>query len=717
MKRKKKEKVQKRVSLSIVLLIFLILFILYLVMAYMLFHSRTLASLEAGKSVIEKLYVVVERNNESIRDYNESLKDEFIIRASSVSYILENDESYENDTDKLKELAKILMVDEIHLFTPSGVIYGGTCPEYYGYSLYSGEQISFFIPMLSDTSLSLCQDISPNTAENKMMMYAMVWRSDQKGMVQVGVDPKRLAYELNANEVLSLVESMPVTQGRKLFVADKGSEIVIGATDSSYLGESLRAMGLDETEGEGLVQGIKKINDEYSFVSLYYGENFTLMVTQSLTNAYKNVWGAIIALFLFTVAVASILNTIIIIYNNKLSKERDERLKENEKKNKELSLALIDAEAASKSKSTFLMSMSHDLRTPMNAIIGYSDLLDKCTVDEEQRRYLNNIRVSGKQLMSLLDGVLSMTRIESGKIELDKESQELFSLFDEINVIIRERSDEKGLSFTYETQGEDCTLLLDKAKYSEILLNVLSNAVKYTKTGGKVVMRNSVIDNYDGTVVVTNVIEDNGIGMSPSFLPHIFETFERESMPGTGKEDGYGLGMSITKAFVDLMKGEISVESTQGVGTIVTISIPFKKTRKKEKKVESLDVVWSGKTALLVEDNDLNAEIAIIMLEDLGFTVERVEDGDKAVKMVEGREVPYDIVFMDILMPVMDGYEATKEIRNLKGQRSDVPIVAMTANAFKEDKVRAIACGMDAYVKKPLEKAAIIKAVSEVLGE
>ncbi len=717
MKRKKGEKQNKRISLSIVFLIFSILFALYLVMAYMLFHSRSLASLEAGKSVIEKLYVVVERNQESISDYNESLKEEFIIRASSVSYILENDESYEYDTERLKELAKILMVDEIHLFNPSGVIYGGTRPEYYGYSLFSGEQISFFIPMLSDTSLSLCQDITPNTAEEKLMMYAMVWRSDKKGMVQVGVDPKRLAYEMNANEVLSLVESMPVTQGRRLFVADSVSKIVIGATDSSFLGDSLFDMGLEETNEEGLVQGIKKINGEYSFVSMYYGENFTLMVTQSLDNAYKNVWGAIIVLFLFIVAVATILNTIIVIYNDKLAKERDERLKENEKTNKELSLALINAEAASKSKSAFLMSMSHDLRTPMNAIIGYTDILERGELDQEQRRYLNNIKISGRQLMSLLDGVLSMTRIESGKIELDKSSEELYSIFDEINIIIKERSDEKNIAFTYETQGEDCTLLLDRAKYSEILINVLSNAVKYTKKGGVVVMRNSVIDRGDGTVVVTNIIEDNGIGISPSFLPHVFESFEREAMPGIGKEAGYGLGLSITKALVDLMKGEIKIESTQGVGTRVTVSIPFKKSRKIEKKNEIIDIVWKDKLALLVEDNDLNAEIAIFMLEDLGFTVERAEDGEKALKMVTEREVPYDIVFMDILMPVLDGYEATKIIRNLKGQRADVPIIAMTANAFKEDKVRAIECGMDAHVKKPLEKTALIKAIRDVLGE
>ena len=188
--RKTKENVGNK---KIVLAVFSILFILYLVMAYMLIHSRTIASLEAEKSVIEKLYVVIERNKDSIQEHNSHLKTEFIIRASSVALLVESDEEYERNPEKLQALADTLMVDEIHLFSSSGVIYGGTRPEYYGYSLYSGEQMGFFIPMLSDTSLSLCQDIVPNTAEGKMMMYAMVWRKDLKGMVEIGVSPKRLA--------------------------------------------------------------------------------------------------------------------------------------------------------------------------------------------------------------------------------------------------------------------------------------------------------------------------------------------------------------------------------------------------------------------------------------------------------------------------------------------------------------------------------------------
>ena len=717
MKKNKREKRKSKFNAPIVVLVFTILLILFFVMAYMLFHSRSIASLEAEKSVIEKLYVVVERNKESINDYNKTLKDDFIIRANSVSYIIENNEEYEGDTEKLKELSNALMVDEIHLFTPSGVIYSGTNPEYYGFSLFSGQQMSFFIPLLSDTNLSLCQDITPNTAEGKLMMYAMVWRKDQKGMVQIGVDPRRVAYEMNENEVLSLVDSMPVTQGRELFVADRDSEIVIGATNSSYLGVTLTSMGLDKSQEKGLLQKLMRINGVYSFVSIYYGDNFTLMVTQSLVNSYKNVWGTIIVLFVFVFIVGITLNSLIIMYNNKLTKERDERLRENEKKNRELSEALSNAEAASKSKSAFLMSMSHDLRTPMNAIIGYSELLERCNLNEEERRYLNNIKVSGRQLMSLLDSVLSMTRIESGKLKLEKKSHDLYEIFDNINIIIKERADEKNVSFSYETQGSDYTLLIDRPKYTEVLLNILSNAVKYNNKGGKVVMRNCIINNADGTVTVKSVIEDNGIGMSPSFLPHIFDSFERESMPGTGKEDGYGFGMSITKSLVELMRGEIGVDSIQGVGTTVMISIPFEKAKSIVKKQEVIDHKWSGKKALLVEDNDLNAEIAEIMLFDLGFDVTRAENGEVALSRLKEAAEPYSIVFMDILMPVLDGYETTKRIREMEGKVGGIPIVAMTANAFAEDKIKTIESGMDDHVQKPLEKDSLIKAIIRVLGE
>ena len=547
------------------------------------------------------------------------------------------------------------------------------------------------------------------------MMYAMVWRKDQNGMVQIGVDPKRVAYEMNENDVLSLVESMPVTQGRELFVADRDSEIVIGATNSSYLGVTLSSMGLEKSGEKGLVQTIMRINGVYSIVSVYYGDNFTLMVTQSLVNSYKNVWGTIIVLFLFVFVTGVTINSLIVIYNNKLTKERDERLRENEKKNRELSVALSNAEAASKSKSAFLMSMSHDLRTPMNAIIGYSGLLEKCNLNDEERRYLNNIKVSGRQLMSLLNSVLSMTRIESGKLKLEKESHDLYEIFDDINIIIKERADGKNVSFSYETQGSDYTLFLDRAKYTEVLLNILSNAVKYTDKGGRVVMRNCIISNADGAVTVKSVIEDNGVGMSPSFLPHIFDSFERESLPGTGKEDGYGLGMSITKALVSLMGGEINVESIQGVGTTVMVSIPFEISKDKEKNEEVIEHKWNGKKALLVEDNDLNAEIAEIMLSDLGFDVIRAENGEVALsKLKEATEV-FSIIFMDILMPVLDGYEATKRIREMEGER--IPIVAMTANAFTEDKIKAIESGMDDHVQKPLEKDSLIKVIIRVLGE
>ena len=359
--------------------------------------------------------------------------------------------------------------------------------------------------------------------------------------------------------------------------------------------------------------------------------------------------------------------------------------------------------------------MSHDLRTPMNAIIGYSNLLDKCDLTDEERRYLNNMKVSERQLMNLLNGVLSMTRIESGRIELEKDSWNIYEIFDDVNIIIKEQADEKGVNFSYETQGNDYSLLLDKTKYSEILLNILSNAIKYTNMGGKVVMRNTIRQEND-LVIVKTVIEDSGIGMSPSFLPHIFESFERESMPGIGKEEGYGLGMSITKSLVEIMNGEINVDSTLGVGTTVTVTIPFNKAEKKVKNQNLLDLKWTGVNALLVEDNNLNAEIAQLMLEDLGFVVDRAENGEIAIDMVRKKNPPYSIVFMDILMPVLNGYEATKTIRNLKGICSEVPIIAMTANAFEEDKLKAIASGMDGHVQKPLEKDTLVKAIYDVLG-
>lgn len=706
-------------GLIIITTVFLsfVMIILFAIMSYFLITDRRKAAFSAQEIVSDKIRVVLERNEESIKDYKSSLKEEFTIRASTISYILENNENLEKDVDKLKEIAEKLMVDEIHLFTPSGVIYGGTNPEYYGFSLYSGTQMGFFLPILSDESLSLCQDITPNTAEGKLMMYAMVWREDKKGLVEIGVDARRLAYEMNGNEVLSLIESMPVTEGRMLFVAEKENGIIIGATDSKFLGASLSSLGISDFGDKTFTQGKKVFNDNPSYVSIYNSPSFIFLVTQNVEDAYQGAVGELLILFLYILLITSILDGVIVISNRKLSKERDERLKENEKRNKKLSSALYEAQAASKSKSAFMMSMSHDLRTPMNAILGYTDLLEKEVKNEKEKRYVNNIKISGKQLMTLLGNVLSMTRIESGRLELDKKEEEIISIMEDVYVIIKERADEKGVSFTLNNYGENHTLLVDRGKYTEILMNILTNAVKYTPKGGSVTMNNTIIDKGEEGVLVESVVEDTGIGMSPSFLPHIFDTFERESLSGRGKEEGYGLGMSITKALVDLMGGDISIDSIQGMGTVVKVSVSFKKTTKKAKSACVDSVSWSNKRALLVEDNDLNAEIAHIMLENLGFETERVDNGYDAVDRVENSEKPFDIVYMDILMPGIDGYETAIRIRNLKGIRSSVPIVAMTANAFLEDKIKSIESGMDGHIAKPLEVVALVNETKRVFGE
>ena len=377
----------------------------------------------------------------------------------------------------------------------------------------------------------------------------------------------------------------------------------------------------------------------------------------------------------------------------------------------QLEKAVQKAQAASEAKSRFLFNMSHDIRTPMNAIIGYAELLEK-HIDEKDRvrDYVEKIRSSSSFLLSLINYVLEMARIESGKAALKTEPCDVHELLDSLDAVFEPLAEEKKLTYTSTADIRHSYVVSDRTKVREVFLNIISNAIKYTPEGGHV--RFTLTELPGGTPDTLRykaVIADDGIGMSAEYLPHLFEEFSREHTSTESKVVGTGLGLPIVKSLVELMHGTIDVESTLGQGTTFTVVLPFLLATEEQVKgkpgaqpAQDADQL-AGKRILLAEDNDLNAEIAMTVLQESGMLVERAADGAACVELVKTHPAGYyNAVLMDIQMPVMNGYDAAKAIRALPDGRGAMPILAMTANAFEEDKQRAFESGMDAHIAKPI---------------
>lgn len=388
-----------------------------------------------------------------------------------------------------------------------------------------------------------------------------------------------------------------------------------------------------------------------------------------------------------------------------------------------LSKATREAERANKAKSDFLFNMSHDIRTPMNAILGFSALMEKDIDNKEKLRdYLGKIKASGDFLLSLINNVLEMAKIESGKAELDETVVDLMVSNKEYLSVFDVEIKKKNLTCNYTVDIQHKYVYLDETKVREIFSNLISNAIKYTTAGGKIDISMTELPQTDETRATYKVeVADTGIGMSPDYLPHLFDSFVREHNSTESKISGTGLGLPIVKSLVELMGGTIEVESELGKGTKFTVVISYRICDKSQtEKHHALAPADTSKPknirVLFAEDNDLNAEIATALLEEVGFTVERAVDGIECVDMVEKAEAGYfDVILMDIQMPNMNGFKATEVIRKLPDKaKANIPIVAMTANAFDEDKKAALDAGMNGFAAKPINIAEIISALQEV---
>ncbi len=431
-------------------------------------------------------------------------------------------------------------------------------------------------------------------------------------------------------------------------------------------------------------------------------------------------------LLISSIAVAVVLLTILKLLQKARKAEAAAKKAANDTQelNAKLQVAVENAESANRAKSTFLFNMSHDIRTPMNAIIGYADLASRHLDDPAKlEKYMENIQVCGQNLLMLLNNVLDLARIENDKTEIEYSVSDVEKDFRNCIAMFQNQADSKGQTLTVTAQLQHPYVYADIPHLTEVCTNLVSNAVKYTGACGTIhcdiTQKPGKKEGWCDTVIT---VADNGIGMSQEFQKHIFEPFERERTSTVSKVEGSGIGMGIVKKLVGLMGGTVEVESKIGVGSTFTVTIPCRiasqeETQAKRDTTSSDKKSLSGIKILLAEDNDLNAEIAVELLQEEGCTVDRAKDGVECVDMLEkAANGTYQLILMDIQMPVMNGYDAAKKIRRMDDlPKADIPIIAMTANAFSEDKQAALDAGMNDHVSKPINMNVLVPTIQKYL--
>lgn len=511
---------------------------------------------------------------------------------------------------------------------------------------------------------------------------------------------------------------------------DANSDDVIGArnvfkalNEAEYVQGLNFAMIKEQMDKNGIAAANVRIKNKEYYYCLTTLKDYDMILmllipADSVAISTMNMMNSTIKALTFFISIISFLIILTFISLIKV-KRSSSQVRLEQETNRELNHLRLVAESANEAKSTFLSNMSHDIRTPMNAIIGFTNIAMKQNPTDEIKNCLSKIRDSSEHLLSLINDVLDISRIESGKINYEPTSVDITEITKSVLSIMYGYLSNRNIEFnTYIEEPKHPYVLTDAVKVREILVNILGNAVKFTGDGGSVDFSVSYFDGSDERKITACYrVKDTGIGMSEEFVEHIFEDFSQEEHGARTQYKGTGLGLSITKKYIDLMGGTISVESMKGVGSTFTVELPMEISDSADVKLidySEASVDLDGLNILLAEDNDLNAEIAMVQLEELGMKIIRAVDGEDTIRIfTENPPKTFDIILMDVMMPNKNGYEATKVIRTLK-ERPDgavIPIIAMTANAFAEDVQASMDAGMNGHLSKPI----VIEEVKRVI--
>ena len=755
----------------------MVVIILFLSSVIQLFSVQRTAQ-ENARQIFDQVGQILDENSRELERVRREYGARCLNDARTVAYILEYKPEAGGDVQELKKIAANAEVDEIHIFDSSGVIIAGTHPEYFGYSFDSGEQMGFFKPLLTDRSLELVQDIEPNTAEGKLVQYSALWSEDRSFILQIGMYPSSLLRATEKNELSYIFSLLRTGVGYTLYAMDSGMETVVGSTVVGDVNRSVAEIGFRPAQLSSDCAFYTEVDRTLSYcLARKIGDNYIVWATPAdsfwkaiVTNELLLLAGLLLISVILVYAVSGNMNRTVVdpirringnlraIQHGDLTTQVDvhdsreflelsdhinsmvvsllqsseklelsEKIKaqkeELERQHDQLEVAAARAEEANKAKSEFLFNMSHDIRTPMNAILGFTSLALESGDLETQKAYLKNIDISSRQLLDLINNILELSRIENHKIMLEEELTDVCETCRKLCTIFDSDLKKKRLKYTVDMDIRHPYLYVDTMHYSQVFLNLVSNAIKYTSDGGRISVSFKELpgDSPDACFVET-VVEDNGIGMSPEFLAHAYESFSRERTSTVSGIQGTGLGLAIVKNLVDLMRGTISIDSRQGRGTKVTVRLPHRvgeaPAEKPAEELERLDpALFQGRRILMAEDIDINAMIATKLLSGKGCMVERARDGVECVDMLlKAKAGYYDLVLMDIQMPNMDGYKAARTIRAFGDrEKADIPILALTANAFKEDCDKAAEAGMDGHIAKPLDACKMFRAIAEVL--
>ncbi len=673
--------------------------------------------------------------------YNDTAVAKSLVRESAAVHALERDWTLDASEAELRQYTETLWMTGVALLDPAGGLVSEYTEDGVGYEAIRGG-----LPDIATLGLVDAPDKTyvkrvelPDGSFADVALHAL---SAGDGILLAYRHTKEAFAQKSVLSMQTLLDGYDMnTVGTFLLVR---SNVVEASNDPAMI-------GVDVTR-QGMLRGIRATNqsEKLTFVldgrgAKYYGmythgRDFVLYAYVPARNIYRSMMPNLAVLLILYIVVIALIQGLRWNGEQKFRKrevEAERAYKEAlEKKNHELELAVQQEAAANRAKRDFLFNMSHDIRTPMNAIIGYTTLAEtNLTQPAKVADYLQKISTASQHLLSLINDVLDMSRIESGRVVLEQEPVHLSTLVQDVRDIIQSNITAKGLSFTVDLAGvRDEDVVADPLRLQRILLNILSNAVKFTPSGGSITLR--VVEK-SGAGEPTSMgdagatssgapvrygdyefhIRDTGIGMSAEYQKHIFEQFSREETSTVSKTEGTGLGMPITKRLVEMMDGSIDLVSVQGKGTEFTVHLRLPLCGAPKKETPVADPKFAGMRLLVVEDNELNMEITTTVLEEAGFVVDQAVNGQAALeKVATAAPGQYALVLMDIQMPVMDGYEATRRIRALPDPaKAQIPIVAMTANAFAEDRENALAAGMNDHIAKPFDIHTLLWKLAEIL--
>ena len=708
--------------------------VLYVLVGVLLMAGVVLASGWKALHVTEEHFCqtikFVKSQSTSFEKYNDTITAKTLRRTAVSVHQLAGDAALDlSDPHCLKQQTETLWLTGISVLRPDGTLLCEYTANGIGYAQLEDQ-------LKKETALDVFR--FPQKTYLKRVLLAdgsavdvAAHRADHQEVILLAYrcTPAKFV-EGTALSVQSILDGYPEETSGTLFIVQNNQ--IIASNRPELIGQDTTdSPPVQEIRSTGLAEKLTHThgwNGSGCYFGMYsHGQSFDLYVYTDETAVFHESLTLVLTALVCYILLVSVLQML----RRRSVQEMEQQKKEQEKKyqtqleeqNRKLEIALQHEGAANRAKREFLFNMSHDIRTPMNAIIGFSELLEK-HIDEKDKvlDYTEKIRSSSAFLLSLINYVLEMARIESGKAVLKEEPGDLCALMQTLSDVFEPSVQQKKLTCTYHTDVEHPYIVSDRTKVREILLNVISNAIKYTPEGGHIAVSVKELPaEKPKTGRYTFTVQDDGIGMSEEYLPHIFEEFTREHTSTESKVIGTGLGLPIVKALVEWMHGSIDVQSKLGAGTTVTITLGFPLADEAQKSVEEQDAEGDaaqlkGCRILLAEDNDLNAEIIVTILEESGLTVERTADGELCIEALKAHPAGYyDAILMDIQMPNMDGYQAAKLIRNLSGNYRTIPIIAMTANAFDEDRQKALSVGMDAHLAKPVDVKRLFGTLRKVI--